>query len=160
VKKKIIVLCLLTVFFAVTSISALSLDAIGGSFSLDVAGGGAIPGAALSLRLDNSPLLFGTGFTIGKDAFSFGFTVDYWMYHTNLGKVISMYIGPGAYISYANALNLGLRVPIGFQFFPIEPLELFIELAPSIGVGLGDKITFPNFGIQTAFGFRFWFRYM
>jgi hypothetical protein len=52
---------------------------------------------------------------------------------------------------------LGGRLPIGVNIYPIKNLELFLELAPTLAVGIGEEITFPVFGVQGAFGLRFWF---
>jgi len=32
-----------------------------------------------------------------------------------------------------------------------------MEIAPTVTATFGDPISFPNFGMQGAFGLRFWF---
>ena len=51
----------------------------------------------------------------------------------------------------------GLRVPLGLNAFPIKPLELFIEIAPSFTIIAPNSINFGWSGFQSGFGFRFWF---
>ena len=68
----------------------------------------------------------------------------------------------GLFVNVASAnsdplVDLGLRIPVGFQVFPLDPLELFLEFAPSVGVQFSNPVTFPNWSVQGAFGFRFWF---
>lgn len=154
-RKKLTVLLLILVI-ASTSASAM---AIGGAFSLDALGGGAY-GAALSLKLDDFEPVMGISARAAGGTFNLGVTADWWMYHEPLAGIISLYVGPGGYLSLglgdATSFDIGARVPVGLQVFPIDPLEVFVELAPAIGVAL-SPFNFPTFGIQAAFGFRFWF---
>jgi len=134
--------------------------AIGGAFSLDPIGNGAY-GAALSLKLDSFPPVMGISARFSGGTFNLGLTADWWMYHAPLVGILSLYVGPGGYLSLgigggtAN-LDIGARVPVGLQIFPLEPLELFLEVAPAIGLAL-NPFNFPTFGLQGALGFRFWF---
>ena len=134
---------------------------IGGSFTLNVLETGT-GGAALSLKLDQLEPILGIRFNSGENSVSFGLTADWWMYRSPLIGFIHIYAGPGFYVNLANTNNgtlvgTGLRIPIGFQIYPLKPLELFIEFAPSVGVHFSNPVSFPNWGVQGAFGFRFWF---
>ncbi len=156
--KKIIILILLLTVFTAVNVSAL---AIGGAFSINILDA-AIPGGALSLKLDQLPLMWGIGFSIGGSGFNVGITGDWWLYHSPLFSIVSLYIGPGGYVKINSsndniAVDLGARIPVGLQIFPIKPLELFLEIAPSIGIDIGQSVTFPRWGLQGAVGFRFWF---
>jgi hypothetical protein len=113
--------------------------------------------AMLSFKLDESPAVFAVGASIGSNKFELGVTADWWMYQTELVSIFHMYVGPGVYAQIGNGFALGVRVPIGVQAFVLEPLELFLEVAPALGIKLSDPIDFPTFGVQGAFGFRFWF---
>ena len=155
-KKKVLILAVLIIMFGAVNVSGL---AIGGSFALDFTDS-AIPGGALSVRLDSMPVMWGLGFSLGDNSFKLGITGDWWLYHSPLFGIVSIYIGPGGYLNVqigdnANILDIGARIPIGFQIFLIEPLELFLEIAPRIGLEI--PLRFPSFGIQGAIGFRFWF---
>ena len=156
-RKVIIIILVLTVF----SIGNLFAFGIGGAFTLNILESGT-GGAALSVKLDQVDPILGISFRSGADSFSLGLTADWWMYRAPLVGIISLYAGPGGYFNIANAnenttIDLGLRIPVGFQVFLIDPLELFIEFAPRVGVELSDPVTFPSWGVQGAFGFRFWF---
>lgn len=156
--KKTALLILAVLILSTVSVSAMG---IGGAFSFDALGTeSAIPGGALTIKLDNFAPVFGFGVKAGDGNVNLGITADLWMHHAPLAGIVSLYVGPGAYanitVGDSNALDLGLRIPVGLQIFPIEPLELFIELAPKVGLGL-NPLEFPTWGIQGALGFRFWF---
>ena len=130
--------------------------AIGGAFNLSLLGG-VYPGGALTVKLPKLPMVIGVGATIGSGNVNIGITADWWLYQAPLFGIVSIYIGPGLYVAISQSVQIGARIPVGFQIFIIEPLELFLELAPQIGVGIGDPVSFPEFGIMGAVGFRFWF---
>ena len=150
-KKRILIGVVLIVVMAAPVFSF----GIGGAFSLGFAGGTVGPGAMVSLKLDEFPAVIGVGASFGGGNFQFGATADWWLWSTNLVSILDMYIGPGLFLEIGtNNFGIGVRIPIGLQAFIIDPLELFLELAPTIGFSGG---TFPAFGLQGAFGFRFWF---
>ena len=130
--------------------------AIGGAFNIGFIGG-VYPGGALTVKLPQLPVVLGAGATVGTGTVAIGVTVDWWLYRAPLFGIVSIYIGPGLYLKIGAPVDIGARVPVGFQIFVIDPLELFIELAPQFGIGLGDPVTFPTFGLMGAVGFRFWF---
>ena len=156
-RKVVIIIIVLTVL----SFGNLFAFGIGGSFTLNVMESGT-QGAALSVKLDQLEPILGMSFSSGEDSFSLGLTADWWMYRSPLIGIINIYAGPGFFMNVANAnddtlVDLGLRIPVGFQVFPLDPLELFLEFAPSVGVQFSNPVTFPNWSVQGAFGFRFWF---
>ena len=153
VKKTLLMVALLAI---ITVIPAYSFG-IGAAFGLDVTETVG-PGALLSLRLDSFPAVFGVGWS-AKGDFQLGLTADWWLFHTNLVSILSLYVGPGLYLDLGitggtASLGIGVRVPVGLQAWIIDPLELFLELAPTFGMKDGQ---FPRLGIQGALGFRFWF---
>lgn len=156
-RKIVIIIMVLTTL----SFGNLFAFGIGGSFTLNVLESGT-RGAALSVKLDQLEPIVGVSFSSGENSFSLGLTADWWMYRAPLIGFVNIYAGPGTYVNVANAndetlVDLGLRIPVGFQVFPLDPLELFIEFAPSVGVQFSNPVTFPNWSVQGAFGFRFWF---
>ena len=151
--KKIVMLVMLIALIGTASAFATG---IGVSAGLPI---GDLPGSdvMLSLKVDEIPFLMGLGFSIGNDQFAFGFTGDWWVVNENLFSFVNYYLGPGFYIGYQDVLALGGRFPVGLNVYPIPNLALFLEIAPTLAVQLGDPIVFPAFGLQSAFGFRFWF---
>ncbi len=152
--KRIVLITLLILVLATGTASAMAL---GLSFGVQPLGG--LPGSnvMLSARFDGMPFLMGLGFSVGQDTFALGFTGDYIMYRTNLVNFLNLYAGPGFFLGLAGDVSAGLRIPVALYIMPIDPLELFLEFAPAIGATFSDPVTFPAFGLQGAFGFRFHF---
>ena len=124
--------------------------------------GGNLPGTntMLSLKIDSVPLLLGIGVRVRNDNFNIGITADNWIANNNLIDFLNWYIGVGGYVGLGiggNAsIDAGIRIPIGLNTFLLDRvLELFLEVAPTIGVAL--PLDFPTWGFQSAFGFRIWF---
>jgi hypothetical protein len=143
-------------FLATAGVSAIG---VGGAFGLDLLGG--LPNSALfSIKLDNVPPILGIGVSVGSNNLHVGGTADWWLWHQPLAGPLYLYAGLGAYVDLDTGPNfdagVGARIPIGLQIFPLKPLELFLEIAPRAGIGL-NPIQFPEWGVQSAFGFRFWF---
>ncbi|MBN1686001.1 MAG: hypothetical protein JW852_05065 [Spirochaetales bacterium] len=152
-KKRILLIILLA---AIAVAPAFSFG-IGGAFGLNF-GGSLGTSGMLSVKFDEYPAVFGLGARFGYDWFNIGITADWWLYETNLVEMLDLYVGPGLYaVLGSGVFDLGLRVPVGIHMFVIDPLELFLELAPAIGIGLSPELRFPQFDIQGAIGFRFWF---
>ncbi|TVR89223.1 MAG: hypothetical protein EA428_10900 [Spirochaetaceae bacterium] len=67
---------------------------------------------------------------------------DLWVYHGPLVEPIDWYVGIGAkFRAFSDSrrkddfpVGIGARVPLGLRFFPLEQLELFLELAPGISL--------------------------
>jgi hypothetical protein len=119
-------------------------------------------GVALSVKFDQTPFLFGIGATIGGSQTNIGLTGDVWMNNGQLIEFLNYYIGLGFYgqiITTENdgAFDLGGRLPIGINAYLLKTFEFFLEIAPTVGVGIGDPIRFPAFNIQGAVGIRAWF---
>jgi hypothetical protein len=157
--KKVIIIA--AVLFVVMAVSA-SAWGIGIAAGIDPLGG--LPGSnlMLSVKPPSFPVLFGVGFTVWENIFNLGIIADWWVVNPNLFSFVNFYIGPGLYLGINSGaggystVNLGGRVPIGLNIFPLKWLELFIEIAPTLAVGF-EPIQFPIFSLQGAFGIRFWF---
>jgi len=154
VKRK--VLFIAVIMLLVSAMGAFSW-AIGGAFGLDALGTGLPMGAMLSLKVDQIPCLLGIGFSASTDYFNLGLTADWHFLRENLTGILNYYVGAGAYLGISGSFEIGARIPVALYIFPLKNLELFLELAPAIGIGF-NPIDFPAFHIQGAFGFRFWFK--
>ena len=156
--KKILVVVFLIMLLASTGAFAKGTGwAIGGEGSLYFAGNGGLPTSAMFLfHIPKIPLMFGIGVS---NPFSIGFTADYWFAHGNLVSFLDWYAGVGAYLSvYTNPTNfiLGGRIPLGLQIWPLgQTLEIFVEVAPAVGVAFVP--TAFEWHFQGAVGLRFWF---
>ena len=151
------VLCVCLLLFAITPFVLSAETGVGAAFFITRDGLG---GAALNLSHPKIPgTILGVRGQFGEDTTTIGVYDDWWLYHSKLAGAISLYLGPGFYVNITTSedsesdFDFGGRLPIGLRFFPIKPIELFIEIAPTLEV----FPTLPNFGFQAALGIRFWF---
>lgn len=134
-------------------------DTFGVGAAFGISGLGGLPASAmLSLKVPKVPVIWGIAAQFGENSFNMGVTADWWLYQTNLVSFIGLYVGPGLYMSLPQPFEIGGRVPIGLNAYPLDFLELFLEFAPALVFFSSDAgVTIPNFRLQGAFGFRFWF---
>jgi hypothetical protein len=106
-------------------------------------------------------------------AFELDLTGDYYIIDKTLAADIGLgwFLGLGGYLSFYhqgphtsyNSLGAGARLPIGLSLQPLDFLEIFMDIAPSIGARyyFGDKTPkefgFPAGGWQGDLAVRFWF---
>ena len=156
-KKTLFLILLLTLFSALGATAYTA--AIGGEFALQLGNG--LPSSALiTFRLPKFPAVLGIGGTITSDGGPSSLAVmsDWWLAQGKLVGYVNYYVGPGLFAQVASGgINAGFRVPIGLDVYPIKPLELFVEVAPSFTILTSKALNFGWSGFQTGFGFRFWF---
>ncbi len=109
--------------------------------------------------------------------FSFAFNLDFWLLRHSFSELFHIYFGPGIGFNFedppdgsglrvsSNGSNfyfdIGIRIPLGFQFLFSEKYEIFIEIAPHMfflyvdGTEAMTLINF-NFKISSSVGFRYW----
>ena len=130
-------------------------------------------GAALSLKVPHLPVYWGINFEIRQHGLGIGVTGDQNIIDSTLVRETNFgwFLGLGAYASiytynysptYWTSMRAGARLPIGIYIFPVDFLEFFLDLAPSLGVGFyfgdyPDAFHFPEGGIGSDIGIRFWF---
>lgn len=112
---------------------------------------GGIFGDPTGLSLSFNPIVIGINYNFISSSY-FQFHLDYWFINRGLGSGLKWYLGFGGKIQiFGNdTLGVGLRVPIGLQFFPARRFELFAEYVPGVSIipGIGYD---HDWGI----GFRF-----
>jgi hypothetical protein len=128
------------------------------------------PGAALSLKAPQWPIFWGINARIRNSYFGLSVTGDYYMVDKRLTPDINFgwYIGIGGYAGFYhvggdssyNGLSVGARVPVGIYIIPVSFFEVFLDVAPSLGLGiyLGNKsgLELPAGGLGADLGVRFW----
>lgn len=154
--KKRIMIALLAIAFFIVSTTAYSWG-IGASFGVQALGGNPGQNVLLSVKPDQEPFLLGVGVRLHEEDINLGLTADWWAVNEHLAGFINIYAGPGLYAAIGNEIGLGGRVPIGLNAFPVDWFELFFEVAPTLAIISPGGIEFPDFGLQSAIGFRFWF---
>jgi len=122
-----------------------------------------------------SASIFNWEFSNNHTRFGFRVTGDYFLIDNLIVSDIGLgwFLGIGGYFSYDrrswggsdahfNLLDFGARLPVGLSWIPLDFLEVFGSIAPSIGfywhnrswasdrTGLGG-------GLQGDLGVRFWF---
>ena len=155
-KGKIVILALVLVL-ATAVLGFGATWGVGASFGIDALGG--LPNQAmLSFKAPQIPVLWGLGLQVGEEEANLGLTADWWLYTTNLFSFVNLYVGPGLYAALPDPFELGGRVPVGLNAYPVDVFEIFLEVAPTLVVISGrEGINIPDFAVQGAFGFRFWF---
>ncbi|MCK5674924.1 MAG: hypothetical protein KAH95_16205 [Spirochaetales bacterium] len=137
-------------FILVLMVPAATLSADGIGFILGEPTG-------LSYKTENIVINLGWSFTSGTDN-RIDATADWWLINKNLEilDVFDWYFGVGVKAGIktnqgndnTDTLGLGVRFPIGVQFWlpdDLSAFELFAELVPGISV-------FPTFGFDPAGG--------
>ena len=137
-------------------------------------GSGYGPGSslALSLKVPALPVFWGINLGLGNHWFSVGVQGDvYFMGGYLVDTILGWFLGFGLYGNFgastrsgydAAIIGFGARLPIGLTFQPIDLLEIFFNIAPSIGLGIwtaGEHsgAEFPHGGIfNFEIGLRLW----
>ncbi|OQY31906.1 MAG: hypothetical protein B6241_12775 [Spirochaetaceae bacterium 4572_59] len=164
-KNKTIILVLLALLMIPAA--AFSDTGLGAAFTYGVSDDDNNTGGALSI---NTPAIPGTvqnlRLAFKEDYFSFSITDDWWVVQENLTGLLDLYIGIGFFGSLTmdtsgddteTNFGLGARVPVGLTIMPSDFLEIFMEVAPAMGLGFEPEIYFPAWYVQGALGLRVWF---
>ncbi|MDR1108520.1 MAG: DUF3996 domain-containing protein [Spirochaetaceae bacterium] len=140
---------------------------IGVDFRYGIAGG---VGPALSLKLKPVPVYWGIGLGINRNWFGLNVSGDYYFIDRALIPDIKLnwFLGAGAYVDMrfwnkdyrgddpAMSLALGARLPVGLSWQPLKFLEVFADVAPSLGFSV-IPVHFPDWNVNFDFGARLWF---
>ncbi|MBN1525698.1 MAG: hypothetical protein JW904_14570 [Spirochaetales bacterium] len=162
--KKIIVIALLLAIFMSGHLFAQKRTgwAVGGAFTFDWAAGNNtyVNGAALLFKTPWLPIMFGVSARFTEPDSAIGITADWWLVGPiHLIGPVNLYLGPGLYFwmimnDQTDNMGFGMRIPLGFQIFIIpSTFEIFLE--PALRIEFLPQL--PDFGMQAALGFRFWF---
>ena len=128
----------------------------------------------ISLKIPHVPVFWGFYGNLKPDSIGFGLSGDYYIieksiidedrtnengtYHVKL----DWYLGAGLSVDAdfwdkVTVYNVGLRVPGGVSWYFIEKFELFVGLAPNIGVWIFEGTTGLRWLINGEIGIRYWF---
>ncbi len=126
--------------------------------NLDGFGVGVIVGEPTGISIKYKDFASGIAWSIENH---FHFHLDYWFYSNTLKDPVKWYIGLGGKLQYFTNnkekdtngnIGIGLRVPIGLQFYIIKNLELFGEVVPGMAFIPGT-----DFDIDAGIGIRYYF---
>ncbi|HAW85786.1 MAG: hypothetical protein A2087_10520 [Spirochaetes bacterium GWD1_61_31] len=152
-------LCVL-LLLAVISVPAVVSQSFGIGAEYGIPALGGLPqNAMLTFKVSEVPFVVGIGMQLGQSNFNLGLTLDWWLHHQHLVGIIDLYAGPGLYLMLPSSFILGGRIPVGLRIWPLGSslLEVFLEIAPGLTFIDSSGVNIPNFTLQAAVGFRFWF---
>ena len=125
--------------------------------------GGGWGHTALSLKLPNIPIYWAINLGFDESYFRMGLSGDYYLVEGVLVSDINLhwFAGLGAWANlgfFSNDayISFGGRLPIGLSWHVIEILEIFLDVAPSLGVQVTPKFYFPSGGWPIEIGIRIW----
>jgi hypothetical protein len=118
----------------------------------------------LSLKVPSLPVYWTVNAQINSSIFGIGGSGDYYFIDQSLVPNINLgwYLGLGGYLGtlfYKDNIALwgGVRVPIGLSFMPANWIEIFLEVAPNLGITLIPDFYFPHGSyVNPALGIRIW----
>ncbi len=153
-KRKVLGIALSITLFCSASLSAVSIGPELGLGGGTLGFGGSL---GLSIKLDKTPVVFTIIPSFGYSWFSLGFAADYWFLNQKISDInadasVNWYIGLGGmaamhywhYNYYTYRVNyvegeIGVRIPIGVNFFVQKKFEPYIQLAPTFGMRIYNK---------------------
>lgn len=162
--KKILLLCA-----ALACVSPLFAEhpagkiGIGGVVSSGFGDDGLGGTLGLSLKLPSMPVFWAARMEITPNVFGFGATGDVYIIDNPLIRdknvTLDWFFGVGGYANIffsksSTLFSLGARVPVGLSWYIVPEWELFLDLAPS--VGLTTEPLFPALGLSGELGLRYW----
>jgi len=165
--KKLVLLAALAAILATGTAFADHPDGFGiglvGGFGWGGLGGGA---GGLSLKIPGIPIFWAVNLGGSNEHFRIGLTGDYYMIDKALAPqaFLHWFLGLGGFVNLSiwstkdwsrTDFDLGARVPIGLSFQPIKLLEIFLDVAPSFGLGITGSYEDKNKKYDSGFGF-FW----
>jgi hypothetical protein len=164
--KKIFLVFVLVAVMAVAAFadhpSGLGIGVQGGGGSYWGGAGSFHPSAALSLKIPSVPIFWAARLDITDGYFGLGVSGDYYLIDSQLIPTLHWYLGVGGSLglSFGNdwmGLGAAVRLPIGLSWQPVRPLEIFLQVVPSLGVDIIPGFHFPSGGWGGDIGIRIWF---
>ncbi len=118
---------------------------------------GIVLGEPTGLSYKTGNLAVGLGWSFASTNSRIDATADWWLINDHLIEMIDWYLGAGIKLGLNlnnnnDIFNIGLRVPVGVQWWPVDQLELFLEIAPGI---LLIPATKPDIGAGLGLRFHF-----
>lgn len=159
--------------FAIAAFLALAIGA--GSLFADHPGGwgiglqggwSAAGGGGLTLKAPQLPIYW----TVNANSGWLAVSGDYYFIDKSLASgaagTLGWYLGAGGFVNIVynrwngHWLGLGVEVPIGLSWLPLDFLEVYLQAVPHLGFGIGGEGGFGLWAgdfIGVSLGVRFWF---
>ncbi len=115
---------------------------------------GIVLGEPTGLSYKAGNLAIGLGWSFASDKDRIDTTIDWWLINKDFVEMMNWYLGIGIKGKFGkDTVGIGVRVPIGIQWWIADELELFAELAP--GMSLVPD-TSPD--LSGGIGLRYYFQ--
>jgi len=161
-------ICFVLILAAIIATGTAFADHPSG-FGIGVQGGGSGGwgstfggGGGLTLKLPSMPIFWTVDFAAWSGYAWLWLAGDYYLIDQKLVSDIGLnwYLGVGGYVNLGLGdplgLGVGARLPIGLSWQPIQLLEIYLQVVPSIGLGI-----LPGIGLGGGWGgnlgIRLWF---
>jgi hypothetical protein len=181
--KKIVLTFVLAAILATGSVFAAHPNGLGigvqGGYGIGFTGYNGSAGAALSLKIPNIPIFWAVNLNFGDNFFGIGLTGDKYIFDQKISGPFGWYLGLGLYFNYyswsfsntdyspVGGLGVGARVPIGLSIQPVKFFEIFLDVAPALGLYVNFEGKYKGviyrdggmglaFGMPLEIGLRFW----
>ena len=120
-------------------------------------GVGIVLGEPTGLTFKSGNLAIGLGWSFASADNRIDATIDWWLINDHFVEMLDWYLGAGAKVGIklnqdTDIFNIGLRIPLGIQWWPAEELELFAEIAPGLLL-----VPATEFDISAGIGLRYYF---
>ena len=135
-------------------------------FGLWESGHGYGSGISAFVKAPVLPVYWGLDFHFKGMWYKLQLSGDYYIFDKTLVKSVNFgwFLGAGGYLGFtlepSFIIDFGVRLPVGFYIMPLDFLEIFLDAAPSIGIGwmpqFNEAFNFPGGGWQFDVGVRFW----
>jgi hypothetical protein len=119
----------------------------------------------VSLKLRTMPIFWALHLSLDSSSLSLGVTGDEYLRDEGLlrekGFKLDWFLGLGGYanlrLSSSPAAAFGARLPVGLSCHLSQDFELWLDLAPSLGLQL-NPVAFPDWSLPAELGLRAWLR--
>jgi len=147
-------------------------DHPGNKIGLGIVGGTGFGGndfgsnIGLALKLQSMPIYWGAHLRFNTDGLGIGLTGDVYFNDARLlsegSFKLDWFLGLGGYASLGfwdsdTYAAIGARVPIGLSWHITREFELWLDVAPSLGLGI-SPLDFPDWDIAGELGLRVWLK--
>lgn len=119
----------------------------------------------LSLKFSGVPIFWAARLAFNSSFLSLGVTGDKYFTDDNLvsekGFNLDWFLGLGGYadLTVGNVVGaaIGARLPVGLSWHITKEFELWLDVAPSLGIGI-SPLNFPDWSVPAELGFRAWLK--